>query len=78
VGHGFGVPSREEVKLAWARTRTSLANTPLAHRALARTGDYPLDGLPEVISAAAGWPIAPDTLLHDVSARIIGILERRG
>lgn len=75
VGHGFGVPSPEEVQDAWARTRASLANLPLGDRALAHTGDYPLDGLPEVISATAGRPIAPGTLLRDVSARITEILE---
>lgn len=35
VGHGFGVPSTEEISDAWARTRASLSKYPLARRAFA-------------------------------------------
>jgi hypothetical protein len=35
VGHGFGVPSRQEVLEAWARTRDSLRKYPLARAAFA-------------------------------------------
>ena len=76
VGHGFGVPSPDEVSDAWERTRRSLARLELGRPALDDSGGYPLAGLPEVFSAAAGHPIAPDTLLRDVSAYLVGILDR--
>jgi hypothetical protein len=76
VGHGFGVPNPEEVSDAWARTRRSLERLPLGRGTAGEVGGYPLAGLPEVFSAVAGHPIVPDTLLHDVAVRILGILER--
>lgn len=76
VGHGFGVPNPEEVSDAWERSRTSLARLPLGS-AVAEDAviDYPLAGLPEVFSAAAGHPIVPDTLLHDLSLHLVGVLS---
>ncbi|HEX2314928.1 MAG TPA: hypothetical protein VHJ17_14395 [Thermomonospora sp.] len=77
VGHGFGVPSPEEVEQAWARSRTSLRRRPLGEAALAGSdGDpYPLQGLPALISAVAGTPISPATLLQDVTHRLTTLLE---
>jgi hypothetical protein len=78
VGHGFGVPSREEVLDAWARTRTSLGHREPGRSALAGAdGDtYPLPGLPALFSAIAGAEITPDTLLYDVAAHVAGLLDQ--
>lgn len=78
VGHGFGVPSREEVADAWARTRTSLGHRELGRAALAgAAGDtYPLPGLPALFSAIAGTEITPGTLLYDVAAHVAGVLDQ--
>ncbi|GAA0252124.1 hypothetical protein GCM10009527_055400 [Actinomadura nitritigenes] len=72
VGHGFGVPSPEEVETAWARARRSLSHQPLGKAALDGSDDdgYPLPGLPALFSAIAAAPIVPDTLLYDVTRRI--------
>ena len=75
VGHGFGVPNPEEVSDAWARTRTSLSRLPLGRRVSGDVAGYPLPGLPEVFSAAAGREIVPDTLLRDVADHLVSILE---
>jgi hypothetical protein len=74
VGHGFGVPNPEEVSDAWERTRASLSRLPLARDVAGEVADYPLPGLPEVFSAAAGHEIVPDTLVSDVAERIVAIL----
>ncbi|MBW8484181.1 hypothetical protein [Actinomadura parmotrematis] len=78
VGHGFGVPSPEEVETAWARARASLSHHPLGKRALERGAgsDYPLPGLPELFSAIACVDIAPDDLLHEVTMRTAAALQR--
>ncbi|MFC5746999.1 hypothetical protein [Actinomadura rugatobispora] len=76
VGHGFGVPSPEEVQAAWARARSSLRRNPLGKAALAgddRDG-YPLPGLPGLFSAIASARIEPDTLLDEVSTRLVTAL----
>ncbi|HEY8479195.1 MAG TPA: hypothetical protein VIL71_05115 [Spirillospora sp.] len=71
VGHGFGVPSPEEVQAAWSRSRTSLSRHPIGHKALADVDpSYPLRGLPELFSAIAATELRPDTLLRDVTDRI--------
>ncbi|NDU74333.1 hypothetical protein GWI34_17065 [Actinomadura sp. DSM 109109] len=69
VGHGFGVPSPEEVQAAWARSRRSLSRHPLAKSVL-DDDSYPLPGLPAVFSAVAAADLRPDTLLREVSKRI--------
>ncbi|WP_433226883.1 hypothetical protein [Actinomadura formosensis] len=76
VGHGFGVPSPEEVQTAWKRALRSLSRHPLGHKALAGADDdpYPLRGLPALFSAIAGADLHPDTLLHDVTERIASTL----
>ena len=71
VGHGFGVPSPEEVQTAWTRARKSLSRHPLGGKSLSGTDDgYPLPGLPALFSAVAAADLHPDTLLRDVTARI--------
>ncbi|MDL4777530.1 MULTISPECIES: hypothetical protein [Thermomonosporaceae] len=72
VGHGFGVPSPEEVQTAWARARASLRRRPLGKAALHGTDDdpYPLPGLPALFSAIGDAELVPDNLLDDVSNRI--------
>ncbi|GAB2835714.1 hypothetical protein GCM10022221_38580 [Actinocorallia aurea] len=74
VGHGFGVPSEEEVLDAWARSSRSLDKHALFREEPAGP-DFPIPGLPRVFSAVAGVPITPDTLLADVSAHLIGLLH---
>jgi hypothetical protein len=75
VGHGFGVPNPEEVSDAWDRTRTSLGRLSLGGPVVGEVADYPLPGLPEAFSAAAGHAIVPDTLLRDVADRLVAILR---
>jgi hypothetical protein len=75
VGHGFGVPNPEEVSDAWSRTRTSLGRLPLGRSVGGNVADYPLPGLPEAFSAAAGREIVPDTLLGDVADHLVRILH---
>ncbi|QXJ21026.1 hypothetical protein AGRA3207_001833 [Actinomadura graeca] len=76
VGHGFGVPSPEEVQTAWTRARKSLVHQPLGHTALDGTDDdpYPLAGLPSLFSTIADARLTPDTLLRDVTERITATL----
>jgi hypothetical protein len=76
VGHGFGVPSPDEVQAAWAHTQSTLRRHELGRKALARAGvdDYPLPGLPGLFSEIATVDIAPDTLLADVAARVADLV----
>ncbi|HEY3006950.1 MAG TPA: hypothetical protein VGJ63_02655 [Micromonosporaceae bacterium] len=66
VGHGFGVPSPDEVGHAWDRTRRGLA------RAGADLPDdgFALPGLPSLFGALAGVPMPPDTLVADTAAAL--------
>ncbi|GII91677.1 hypothetical protein Ssi02_19080 [Sinosporangium siamense] len=73
VGHGFGVPSAEEVLDAWTRSRSTLNKNPVGAAAAAEDG-FPLPGLPSLISAVAGVRVEPSTLLADVSAHLIGLI----
>ncbi|MET7330192.1 hypothetical protein [Nonomuraea sp. NPDC005650] len=75
VGHGFGVPSPEEVLDAWERSRTALDKNPVGAAAMKDDG-FPLPGLPSLFSAVAAAPIEPSTLLNGVSEHIVGLLER--
>ncbi|RVX43617.1 hypothetical protein EDD27_6310 [Nonomuraea polychroma] len=75
VGHGFGVPSPEEVLDAWQRSRTALDKNPIGAAALKDDG-FPLPGLPSLFSAIAGAPIEPATLLNGVSTHVVSLLER--
>ncbi|SDK90533.1 hypothetical protein [Nonomuraea jiangxiensis] len=75
VGHGFGVPSPEEVLDAWERSRAGLDKNPAGAAALKDDG-FPLAGLPALFSAIAVAPIAPATLLAGVSDHIVTLLHR--
>lgn len=73
VGHGFGVPSPEEVLDAWERSRAVLDKNEVGAMASADDG-FPLPGLPSLFSAVAVAPLKPSTLLHDVAAHVAGLL----
>jgi hypothetical protein len=72
VGHGFGVPSPREVRLAWDRSRAWLGRQEAA--VLADDG-YPLPGLSHLVSAVAGHPVPPDTLLADTVGAVLAELR---
>lgn len=74
VGHGFGVPSAEEVLDAWERSRAVLDKNEIGSAALQDDG-FPLPGLPSLFSAVAEAPIAPATLLKGVSDHVAGLLR---
>jgi len=76
VGHGFGVPSPEEVLDAWERGRSALGKNAVGASA-ARDDGFPLPGLPSFFSAVAGAPLAPSTLLAGVSRHIVTLLDGR-
>ncbi|MFC4590949.1 hypothetical protein [Sphaerisporangium corydalis] len=75
VGHGFGVPSPEEVLDAWARSRAHLDKNVVGASA-SRDDGFPLPGLPSLFSAIAGAPIEPATLLADVAGHLVALLGR--
>ncbi|HEY2947555.1 MAG TPA: hypothetical protein VGJ53_04015 [Micromonosporaceae bacterium] len=66
VGHGFGVPSPDEVRLAWDRSRRSLSRSGVD---LPDDG-FALPGLPSLFGAFAGVPMPPDTLVADTAAAV--------
>ena len=71
VGHGFGVPSRPELLEAWERSRRSLARfAPV----VAEEDDFALPGFLQLVSALAGQPMVPDTLLADTAAGVSALL----
>ncbi|WP_169952834.1 hypothetical protein [Microbispora sp. H11081] len=74
VGHGFGVPSPEEVLEAWERSRAALAKHDAA-RAVTADDGFPLPGLPALFSAVAAAPVRPATLLADVAAHVVELLR---
>ncbi|MFI7445401.1 hypothetical protein [Nonomuraea indica] len=74
VGHGFGVPSPEEVLDAWERSRSALDKNEVGGAALKDDG-FPLPGLPTLFSAVAAARIVPATLLAGISDHIAGLLE---
>ncbi|WP_432865400.1 hypothetical protein [Microbispora rosea] len=74
VGHGFGVPSPEEVLEAWERSRAALAKHEAAAGVTTDDG-FPLPGLPTLFSAVAAAPVRPATLLADVSAYVVELLR---
>ncbi|MEV0383055.1 hypothetical protein [Nonomuraea sp. NPDC050643] len=75
VGHGFGVPSPEEVLDAWERSRAALDKNTIGSAALKEDG-FPLPGLPSLFSAVAGAHIEPSTLIDGVSEHVVTLLER--
>lgn len=67
VGHGFGVPSREEVMEVWTRSREAIAKRGDIGAAVATDDGFCLPGIPSLFSALAGVTLEPDTLLGDVA-----------
>ncbi|HEY3681800.1 MAG TPA: hypothetical protein VGL93_02110 [Streptosporangiaceae bacterium] len=78
VGHGFGVPSPEEVLDAWERTRDSLALRGVDGLADPDGGAFPAPGLSRLFSAVAGVELTPDTLLADTAEVVVDCLEGPG
>ncbi|GAA3825277.1 hypothetical protein GCM10022226_52460 [Sphaerisporangium flaviroseum] len=75
VGHGFGVPSPEEVLDAWTRSRSHLDKNDVGRQSC-RDDGFPLPGLPSLFSAIAGSPISPATLLADVAAHLVALIGK--
>ncbi|MGI5274391.1 hypothetical protein ACQEUU_35005 [Nonomuraea sp. CA-218870] len=73
VGHGFGVPSPEEVLDAWERSRSVLGKSAVGEAA-ARDDGFPLPGLPSFFSAVATAPIEPSALLKGVSEHVASLI----
>ena len=81
VGHGFGVPSPEEVLEAWDRTRESLTArgiTGLDDQDGPEGSAFPLPGLTRVFSTVAAIDLTPDTLLADTAEVIVDCLDDEG
>ena len=74
VGHGFGVPSPDEVRDAWSRSRETIAKEGRVAGAVLIDDGYPLPGLPSLFGAIAGTDLSADTLLADTAAEIITTL----
>jgi hypothetical protein len=74
VGHGFAVPSLDEVADAWQRSRRGLG--PAAQHA----DGFCLPGLPGLFASVATVPLGPDTLLadtaHGITAALAGAAGR--
>jgi hypothetical protein len=75
TGHGFGVPSPVEVADAWRRTREGLARRGGAGVAAMTDDGFVLPGMPSLLSAIAGRPLRPDTLLHDTASELVRQLD---
>ncbi|MEU8384115.1 hypothetical protein [Streptosporangium sp. NPDC048865] len=74
VGHGFGVPSPEEITEAWERSRAAMAKNGVGREAADDDG-FPLPGLPSLFSAVAGARVTPSTLLADISTYLVKLLQ---
>ncbi|WP_406312996.1 hypothetical protein OHA77_31450 [Streptosporangium sp. NBC_01639] len=74
VGHGFGVPSPEEVLEAWQRSQTILSKNEVGNEA-SRDDGFPLPGLPSLFSAIAAAPVLPSTVLKDTTAHLVKLLR---
>ncbi|ACZ90013.1 hypothetical protein [Streptosporangium roseum] len=74
VGHGFGVPSPEEVLEAWQRSRAILSKNEVGDEATKEDG-FPLPGLPSLFSAVAAAPVPPSTLLTDITTHLVKLLR---
>lgn len=68
VGHGFGVPSTEEVARTWRHTREVLAKRATVAEAILTDDGFCLPGLPSFLSAITGFDMTPDTLMRDAAA----------
>jgi len=75
VGHGFGVPSRDEIAEAWQRSRRSIGKRGgIASAALAEDG-FPMPGMPSLFSAIAGVPLRPDNLVRITVEQVVDALD---
>lgn len=75
VGHGFGVPTEQELQAAWAKTWSQLTGewsgrtNPLHGAKPGRSGtssEEPLVGLAALVGAVAGTSVAPTRVFSDV------------
>jgi len=67
VGHGFGVPSLDEVARTWQHTREVIGNRGGSGKAALEEDGFCLPGLPSLVSAIAGTDLAPATLLRETA-----------
>jgi hypothetical protein len=75
VGHGFGVPSRDEIAEAWQRSRRSIGKRGgIATAALAEDG-FAMPGMPSLFSAIAGVPLWPDNLVRLTVDQVVDALD---
>lgn len=72
VGHGFGVPSRDEVLEAWDRTRTSLAKYAPA---IQQDDGFALSGLTILFGELAGVGLTPSTMVADTAKALASALR---
>lgn len=82
VGHFFGVPSTTEISTAWVDTWTRLTqpwadgSNPLLLGRHGRPGpDEALPGMSALVSAVAGRPIGPGTVIRELGADVRAALE---
>lgn len=71
VGHGFGVPSREEVLAAWDHTRESMARLAPS---VAHDEGFILPGFANLVSTLAGERMEASTLIADTVTAIVELL----
>lgn len=74
VGHAFALDGREEIAQAWAQDWGRLRQRHGDLLPNAAASPYVLPGLPEVLSAVCGVPVAPSTLIAGVVARLSDLL----
>ena len=74
VGHGFGVPSEDEVARTWDRVRVLIGQRGLVGKAALEEDGFCLPGLPSLISAIAGQSVQPSTLLYETAELTISKL----
>lgn len=80
VGHFFAVPSEREIARAWAATWHKLtqqwpdASNPIA--GASSSGEGPLPGIELLVSAVAGRPVQPGTVLAGIANDIVQVLGR--
>ena len=78
AGHGFGVPSPDEVAEAWQRSREGIARRGgLALAAMTDDG-FALPGLPTLFGAIAGHALTADHLLRDTADELVHQLDPDG
>jgi hypothetical protein len=76
VGHGFGVPSPDEIVETWQQSRESLAKRGGLAETILTDDGFVLPGLPSYFSAIASVVLTPDTLIADTAAELERIIDR--